>query len=323
MLRMESVTLRAAGQGGPVLDLNLHTRRGSLYALVGEAGSGKSTALKLAAGLLLPESGRILIDGCSMDTRANRRRRHLPIGYVGRRNEWDPGLKLIEFLEFYAHIYGKYGLSGRDHCMELLKMAGLERRAESLMGSLPRSVLRQAEILRALIHRPRLLLADAPFSGMDPRERNMTEEIMRQLCAEGMTIVITCSSLADTAMLCDSVGLIRQGRLFAEGNRERVVARLKARAPVYAEVTGDPETAAAFFRDDPEVLSFSWYGNRFRLRFDGSPEQEAALLSRIEAAGIRLSSFYRGQAELEEAAGILSGENGAKEEAHAKTQSGL
>ncbi len=293
MLRMESVN-RMSAAGGAVAQLNLHAPEGSIYALVGAADSGKSTVLALVCGLLTPDSGRIVINGLSMSLRANRRRRHQLVGYMPAKNAADPNLKLIEYLEFYAHIYGKYGLSARENCMELLRMTGLDRRSDSLMSTLPGSILREAEFLRCLIHRPKLLLADEPFSGMDARERAVTEEIMRQLAAEGVTIVLTSTSLADSAMLCDSLGLMDQGKMMDEGSREDVLERLRADAPIYFEVADDPEKAVRFLSGDEAVQAFSWQGKRFKLQFLGDAAAQAELLGKMVSAGISVSSFRRG-----------------------------
>ena len=110
-------------------ELSLHVQSGSFYGLLGRKGSGKTTVLRLCAGLLEPASGRILVNGLEPYQRENRRARIRLIGYMGPQDGYFPRLQVMEYLEVYAHTMGLYGLSARERCMEMLQLAGLERKA--------------------------------------------------------------------------------------------------------------------------------------------------------------------------------------------------
>lgn len=286
--------------------LDLHAEEGSLYALVGPSGSGKTAALKLCSGIMKPDSGTILINGISMSRNENRKKRSRLIGYMDEHNGVYPNLRVLEYLEFYAHAYGYYGLSARERCLEVLRMAGMERRAEIPMENLPESALRQLEFLRTILHRPPLLLLDDPFSGMDMYERMLTQEILSQLAAEGTTIVLTSKSIPEILEFSHHIGLLGEGRMLAEGTREEVMEKIRVTAPLYLEVRSEQEKTVKLLHDNPRVRSLTWDRNYFVVHFDGNQEQEAKLLRELVDAGIEICSFHRGQGSLEDLSSYLN-----------------
>lgn len=286
--------------------LNLHATDGSLYALVGKNGSGKTSAMRLCAGLIEPDRGTITIQGLLMDKKENRKKRSSLIGYMDEHSCVVPGLKTLEYLEFYAHIGGKYGLSARERCMELLWMAGLERRADALMGSLAQGTLRQIEFLRTLIHRPPLLLLDEPFADMTTQERQMIQEILSQLAAEGATIVLTSSSIPDVLEFCHQIGLIDEGHMLAEGSRDEVMGKIRESAPLYMEIRNRQELAVQLLYGNPKVTSLTYDRNYFMVHYGGTPEEETLLLRQLIDAGVGVSSFHRGQGSMEDLSSRLA-----------------
>lgn len=286
--------------------LNLHATDGSLYALVGKNGSGKTSAMRLCAGLMEPDRGTITIQGLLMDKKENRKKRSSLIGYMDEHSCVVPGLKTLEYLEFYAHIGGKYGLSARERCMELLWMAGLERRADALMGSLAQGTLRQIEFLRTLIHRPPLLLLDEPFADMTTQERQMIQEILSQLAAEGATIVLTSSSIPDVLEFCHQIGLIDEGHMLAEGSRDEVMGKIRESAPLYMEIRNRQELAVQLLYGNPKVTSLTYDRNYFMVHYGGTPEEETLLLRQLIDAGVGVSSFHRGQGSMEDLSSRLA-----------------
>ncbi len=299
MLYMKSVTKKIR-QKYLADALDLHAEEGSLYALVGPSGSGKTSALKLCSGILKPDAGTIVIHGISMKYRENRKKWGRLIGYMDEHNGVYPNLSVLEYLEFYTHVYGYYGLSARERCLEVLRMAGMERRADTPMENLPESTLRQLEFLRTLLHRPPLLLLDNPFAGMDMYERLLTQEILSQLASEGTTIVLTSESIPEILEFSHQIGVMGEGRMLAEGTREEVMDKIRAIAPLYLEVRNEQEKTVRMLRDNPRVQSLTWDRNYFVVHFAGNQEQEARLLKELIDEGIEICSFHRGEGSLED-----------------------
>ena len=158
-------------------ELTLNVTPGSFYALLGRKGSGKTTLLRLCSGLLEPQSGNIYINGMDVSKRENKKNILRILGYMGSQDGYFPRLQVMEYLEVYAHAQGLYGLAARERCMEVLQMGHLERRAEQLVEEQSASVRRELSFLRAILHRPRLLLLDDPFNGMESAQKLAMEEL--------------------------------------------------------------------------------------------------------------------------------------------------
>ncbi|HKF75515.1 MAG TPA: ABC transporter ATP-binding protein [Candidatus Dormibacteraeota bacterium] len=202
-----------------VLDrVRLRVRRGEIYGLLGPNGSGKTTLIRCLAGLVRPESGIVRVLG-----------RRLPavdvlarIGYMTQAAALYPDLSVQENLRFFAAISGASG--GVD---EALRFVDLEARRRSVVATLSGGMRTRASLACALVHRPELLLLDEPTVGVDPQLRVQLWERFRAMVATGTTIVVS-SHVMDEAERCDRLGLIRDGRLLAEGTVPELLRRADA-----------------------------------------------------------------------------------------------
>lgn len=113
--------------------------------------------------------------------------------------------------------------------MEVLQMGHLERRAEQLVEEQSASVRRELSFLRAIIHRPRLLLLDDPFNGMESAQKLAMEELFAILAEDEVTVLMASQSLPDAAHLCGEIGIIEKGRIISEGNLSDIFVRQEAR----------------------------------------------------------------------------------------------
>lgn len=299
MLIMDQVTVRIRKKK-VADDLSLHAQSGSFYALLGRPDSGKSTVLRLCAGLLKPESGRILINGLDMSQRENQRARYRLIGYMGPQDGYFPRLQIMEYLEVYAHAAGLSGLSARERCMEMLQMAGLERKAEQMVEEQPLGVRRELSLLRAILHRPRLLLLDEPFAGTEISQRLAMEELLSSLSMDGTTIVMASQSLSEVSELCREIGILDKGRVVNQGELSQVLKQARSEAPLYMRLSSGTERAMEVLHRDQQVKTISRDGTHIMVRFTGNSRDEAALLTKLIEAGAGVYSFYRGQSSLED-----------------------
>lgn len=297
MLVMEQVTRRTKRSRG-LEHFSLHVQPGSCYALVGEAGTGKTQVLQLCAGLLQADEGQIRINGLDMQQRANRRVRNKIIGYAGERDGYFPRLQVLEYLEIFAHAAGMRGLSARERCMETLELMGLEKRKDQLLEEQPRGIRKELSLLRAVLHKPKLLLMDEPFAGVELAQRAVMEELIADLSTQGMTILMTSKSLNEISELCDEIGVMRDGRIVSEGEITKVLSQVRNMAPLYIRVCEDAARAAQVLRKEAQVRTISRDGSHIMVRFDGDEKDEARLLALLNQAGIRVYSFYRAQSSL-------------------------
>ena len=194
--------------------LSLTVAEGELFGLVGSDGAGKTTTLRMLAGVLDPSAGELGVLGRPFPEGAEGARTH--IGYMSQRFGLYPDLTVAENIRFYADIFGVGKAEFRERNERLLAFSGLAPFSTRLAGRLSGGMKQKLGLCCALIHTPKLLLLDEPTNGVDPLSRRDFWRILRDLHDEGVTIVVATAYL-DEAERCDRVGLLHDGRLIACG----------------------------------------------------------------------------------------------------------
>jgi ABC-2 type transport system ATP-binding protein len=196
----------------------LRIRRGEVYGLLGPNGAGKTTLIRSLVGLVAPEEGTVTVLGQRMprlDVLAR-------VGYMTQQAALYPDLSAEENVHFFGAINGRI-----DGVRDALEFVELWDRRKSVVGTLSGGMRTRCSLACALVHKPELLLLDEPTVGVDPLLRIQLWDRFRKMAAAGTSILIS-SHVMDEAERCDRLGLIRFGRLLAEGT----VAELKAKASV-------------------------------------------------------------------------------------------
>ena len=298
MLSVSKVTFQINKK--KVLDeISLNVTPGSFYALLGRHEAGKSTLLRLCAGLLQTKQGLISVNGMNIALRENKKALFRLMGYMGPQDGYFPRLQVMEYLEVCAHAQGLFGLSARERCMEVLQLGGLERKAEQLVEEQPLGIRRELSFLRAILHRPRLLLIDDPFEGMELEQKLAMEELFAILAEEETTIVMTTQSLSEAAQLCSEIGILEKGRIISQGSLSQIMRQARSEAVIYIRVTDSPEKAARILGEEELVKTISREGNHLVIRFAGGIKEESQLLEKLVRNDVHVYSFYRGQSSLE------------------------
>jgi ABC-2 type transport system ATP-binding protein len=198
--------------------VSLNVRRGEVYGLLGPNGSGKTTLIRLIVGLLAADAGAVRVLGRRMPEIGVLRR----IGYMTQAAALYPDLSVEENLRFFAAIN-----DAEEGVDDALRLVELYDRRSSVVSTLSGGMRQRCSLACALVHHPDLLLLDEPTVGIDPQLRVQFWDQFRQMAASGTTIVVS-SHVMDEAERCQRLGLIRAGKLLAEGS----VEELKARAGV-------------------------------------------------------------------------------------------
>ncbi len=193
---------------------------GETYGLLGPNGSGKTTFIRMIAGLVKPTSGDLTVLAHKMPSQATRVSQ--VIGYMPQLQALYSDLSIWENLQFFARIYGMSNASQRNaRVSEVLDLVELLPRRDSLVSTISGGMKQRLSLACALIHSPKLLLLDEPTVGVDPELRQTFWGYFRTLNSQGVTLVVS-SHVMDEADRCDRLGLMRAGRLLAVGTPDEI-----------------------------------------------------------------------------------------------------
>jgi ABC-2 type transport system ATP-binding protein len=189
--------------------------RGKIFGFLGPKGSGKSTIIRILAGLLTPTSGRVTgFDGLDVVRDPERWKQHT--GYMSQKCSLYLDLTVEENLQFFGSIYCPPARL-RDRIHDLAATLDIEPLLKSLTSALSTSERQQVALAASLLNEPELLLLDEPTGGLDPRGRRVFWELIRELAASrGMTVLVTAHDM-DGAEQCDHLAFMLNGRLMSEG----------------------------------------------------------------------------------------------------------
>jgi ABC-2 type transport system ATP-binding protein len=200
--------------------LDLSVPKGTLYGLIGPNGSGKTTAIRMMVGRLRPTSGSARVLGEHIPVKA----RVADIGYMPQEMAIYTDLAVSENLQLFGSLYSMDPKSYAEREEALLSMVDLRDRADSLVSQLSGGMKHRISLACALIHDPEVLFLDEPIVGVDPELRVGFWQYFSDLKSRGKTILITTHYM-DEAGRCDVVGMMRQGRLIAEGRPADLMER--------------------------------------------------------------------------------------------------
>jgi ABC-2 type transport system ATP-binding protein len=277
--------------------------KGEMFGVIGPDGAGKTTAIRLACGLLRPEAGRILVQG--RDPVREHRAVTQAVGYLSQRFSLYGDLTIDENVAFFAEIHGvrRYH-AARDRLLDMTQLTRFRgRRADRLSGGMKQKLA----LACTLVHEPDVLCLDEPTTGVDPVSRREFWKLLSEFLANGLTIVMTTPYL-DEAERCARVALLHEGRLLALDEPEALQARLRDRiVEVVADAARPPVDVLAAVEGVEDVQIF---GDRAHALL--SPGTQDGAVGRIEAAlrarGIAAISVRSVPATLEDVfIGLITG----------------
>src|SRR5437870_13055053 len=202
--------------------LILSVERGQIFGFLGANGAGKTTTLKLLMRLIFPTSGtaRVLdhdISDVSM---------HQRIGYLPENPYFYDYLTAREFLDYCAQIFGYSSASRKKRAADLLARVKLdEERWDTQLRKFSKGMLQRVGLAQSLINEPEIVFLDEPMSGLDPVGRREVRDLIASLRAEGKTVFMCSHILSDIEVLCDSVAILKRGRLAHSGSLENLRTR--------------------------------------------------------------------------------------------------
>jgi ABC-2 type transport system ATP-binding protein len=282
-------TLRA------VDDLSFDVAPGELFGIVGPDGAGKTTTLRMMAGVLRPTAGDISVVGASVvaDPEAAKRR----LAYMSQRFGLYTDLTVRENIDFYADLFRVPHTERPARLDRLYAFSGLGPFERRLAGQLSGGMKQKLGLCCALVHEPEILLLDEPTFGVDPISRRDLWLILHEMVARGITVIVSTAYL-DEAERCDRVGLLHHGRLLALETPDELQARLAGRIlTIDAE---QPRQALALLRDHPAVSHAALFGHRIHAALRDPATGRAAVEATLAERTIAVHAVAIGEPSLED-----------------------
>ena len=275
-------------------DVSFDVPQGTIFGLLGPNGAGKSTLINTLAGLVTKTSGEVSIWGFDIDHDARNAKRS--IGIVPQEIVFDPFFTPAEVLEIQAGYYGVPKAARRT--MELLGAVHLTDKANAYSRTLSGGMKRRLLIAKAMVHTPPILVLDEPTAGVDVELRRQLWELVAELNAEGVTVVLTTHYLEEAEELCDRIAIINHGRLIANKSTAELLSTAREKIVV---LTLDRDVAAAGVPSHPAFLKCEVAGERtLEITYDKDRTTAGEVLALVQGQGFAIVDVTTREADLED-----------------------
>lgn len=224
--------VKAFGLQAALRGIDLDVAEGEFVTVLGPNGAGKTTLLRVLATLTKPSAGVARIGGYDV-SKAGARVRQV-IGLVSHQTMLYPHLSADDNLRFYGRLYEVTDLEGRID--EVLALVGLAARRTDLVRTFSRGMQQRLTIARAILHHPRVMFFDEPYTGLDQQAASVLSEILTNVAAAGRTVLLTTHNLERGLVGCDRVVILNRGKVVHQADRAEIDPR--SFAELYQSVTG-------------------------------------------------------------------------------------
>lgn len=255
--------------------VSFEVRPGELFGFVGSNGAGKTTTMRITLGVLAADSGEVRIDGKPVDLGMRRN-----IGYMPEERGLYPKMKVGKQLSYLARLHGLSKSEASEAVQRWTERLGIAERLGDTVDALSLGNQQRVQLAAALVHDPKVLVLDEPFSGLDPVAVDVMSEVLVERAAEGVPVIFSSHQLDLVERLCHRVGIVKAGKMVAEGpiDQLRTTDRRQLRIRVDGPTAWVPDVPGVeVLRSDQEgvVVEFA----------DADQTAEQAILTQATAAG--------------------------------------
>ncbi|MGD0234183.1 MAG: ABC transporter ATP-binding protein [Syntrophorhabdales bacterium] len=279
-IKVDELTMQFPGVVA-VDHLTFDVRPGEIFGLVGPDGAGKTTTMRMLAGVLTPSSGSAAVAGFDVVRDPERVKHH--ISYMSQRFGLYEDLTVNENIRFYAGIFGLSSADRERRASTLLEAAAMSPFRKRLAGKLSGGMKQKLGLICALIHTPQVILLDEPTNGVDPVSRRDFWRILYSLLGENVAILISTSYL-DEAERCHHVALLHQGRLLYSDTPTELKKNLSG--DVVVVISPEPRRLRDLLTDSEGVTNLVLVGDGLHLMVDDAKRRIPELRSRIESTNL-------------------------------------
>ncbi|GLJ60852.1 ABC transporter ATP-binding protein [Microbacterium barkeri] len=275
MLRLRGITKRY-GERQVLDDVSFDVAPGRLTGFVGGNGAGKTTTMRIVLGLLARDGGEVTLDGAPLTPEERRN-----FGYMPEERGLYPKMKVLDHIVYLARLHGFGRAEATRRATELLEQLGLAERLGDNVETLSLGNQQRAQIAASLVHEPRVLILDEPFSGLDPLAVETVASVLQQRAADGVSVLFSSHQLDVVERLCDDLVIIAGGTIRAAGGRD---ALREQHATNRYELVSDGD--AGWLRAEPGVQVVDFAGGFAVFDVDSDDTAQRVLRKAVDLGAV-------------------------------------
>ncbi len=273
-------------------DLSFNIAQGTIFGLLGPNGAGKTSTIRMMMGITYPDSGEVRMFGEPF------KREHLRrVGYLPEERGLYPKMKVIEQLVFLGQTHGLSGADAHKRSMEWGERLEIASAFQKKTNELSKGMQQKIQFIATLMHDPEFIVMDEPFTGLDPVNSKLLEDVLLDLNRKGRTILFSSHRMDQVEKLCDSICLVNKAKAVLHGELKAVKARY-GKNTVQMAFEGDEAFDPASINHGGMVQKLDHYEGHIQLRL--APGSDAQLLLKDVVGRARLSRFEVMEPSLEE-----------------------
>lgn len=282
-----------------VRNLSLTIGEGEIYGFIGPNGAGKTTTFKVIGTMLEPTFGEVIVGGYNVAEQP--REVHRILGYMPDFPPVYDDLKVREFCELFHAAYGFPESERASRIDEVLTKTSLTDKKESLCGGLSRGMKQRLLLAKTLLQKPKVLILDEPASGLDPHSRIELREILKELAAEGSTVLISSHILTEMEGFCTSIGIIEKGELKVSGKIEEVTRSVQAGQLITVDLLAPDPRLPEILSIFPEISNFEDMETTHpHFRFAGDDALAVQVLAALVKEEVPVKGFKEKRLDVED-----------------------
>jgi ABC-2 type transport system ATP-binding protein len=258
-------------------EMTFDVRAGELFGFVGSNGAGKTTTMRIALGVLSSDAGEVRWAGEPITVET---RRH--IGYMPEERGLYPKMKVAEQLTYLARLHGMGTAAAKRSVEEWTERLGVASRREDEVQKLSLGNQQRVQLAAALVHNPRILVLDEPFSGLDPVAVDVMSQVLREKADEGVPVVFSSHQLDLVERLCDRVGIVRNGQMVTLGTVDDLRSGAAVRLIVHA-----PDAPRGWADRLPGVKVLGHHGEKTELELEPGADDQLVLKAALDTGPVR------------------------------------
>lgn len=259
-----------------VKDLSMTILEGQIYGLLGPNGAGKTTTIRMIMGIILPDSGTIKIFDQPNSIHVLDR-----VGYLPEERGLYKKMKVGDVLHFFGELKGMKKSAISSQIDYWLKKFELSAWKEKKVEDLSRGMQQKLQIIVTVMHEPKLIILDEPFTGLDPVNTNLVKDVILDIKQKGTTIIFSTHLMEQVEKLCDSILLIDKGKSVLQGDLHQVKSQF-SHDRIKLQYSGD----AKFLKENPAIEKYDDYGNYVEIRLKDGENPQKLLRDFVKVAEV-------------------------------------